>query len=223
MRLSPHHYVDRFVNLCKWPAAASSLLIALPACETLIDTAKLYWRHHTHGLVLLAGMVLFALPWLWRRRLPDMGFWETFEHEMTHILFALLTLHSVRGIQATHDNGGVMTYEGYGNWLVTISPYFFPTVPLLAGLLALALPGSLQYIGIGGMGFALAWHATATLGETHGEQSDLKRVGKWFALAFLPGATLASLGFVLALAIRGENGAAWYAARFSRHFAKMIF
>ncbi|WP_096701309.1 M50 family metallopeptidase [Magnetospirillum sp. 15-1] len=222
MSLPAHFHVDRAVNALKWPAAFGSMLVLMPAFATLVEAVKPFWLNHNRGIAFLAGAALFALPVLLRRRIPSLGFWATFEHEMTHILFALLTLHPVRSIQATDGNGGVMSYSGSGNWLVTISPYFFPTVPLVAGIIAMLLPSSLRPFGIAAVGFSLAWHLAATLRETHPGQTDLQKVGFPFALAFLPGITLLCLGFVLALAYRGAYGPEWFWLRLSSNFAKAL-
>ena len=48
-------------------------------------------------------------------------------HELTHSFFALLTFHKVKHIRVADDNsGGSMGFEGEGNWLIIIAPYFFP-------------------------------------------------------------------------------------------------
>jgi hypothetical protein len=210
---------DRIIALAKWPAAAGSLLILWPCALTLGDAVVLFWRNPYSGLALLAGMTLLLA---WHRRWGTLGFWATFEHEMTHILFALLTLHPVRALQATEGQGGLMSHGGNGNWLVSIAPYFFPTFPLLVGAIVLAFPPSLRLLGVGCIGFALAWHLAATLAETHRGQTDLRRVGLSFAALFLPGPSLFSIGFVLALALRGSHGPAWFWARFSGHLARTM-
>lgn len=47
-------------------------------------------------------------------------------HELTHSFFAVLTFHKVKHIRIEEDNsGGSMGFEGEGNWLIIIAPYFF--------------------------------------------------------------------------------------------------
>lgn len=215
-----HIYIDLMINRGKWAAAAVSVALLVPSVMTLGDVIKLYWRNHILGLALLVGMGLFAVPLFLRRKAPDFGFWATFEHEMTHILFALMTFHPVRSMQATDGDGGIVSYTGNGNWLITISPYFFPTFPLLVGVIALAFPPSLKLLGVGGVGFALAWHLVATFSETHAKQTDLHKVGFLFTVVFLPGISLFCLVVVMAIAHRGSSGPAWFLARFSSNVIK---
>ena len=52
---------------------------------------------------------------------------EVLAHELTHAFFAILTFHKVKGISINPDDtGGAMSFEGEGNWLIIIGPYFFP-------------------------------------------------------------------------------------------------
>jgi hypothetical protein len=213
--------VSRAINLLKWPAAAGSMLVLIPALLTFVDCAMPYWRNKGAGLALLAGMAIFLVPTLIRRRLPVVGFWATFEHEMTHILFALLSFQTVRSLNAT-DSGGEVTHHGEGNWLIVAAPYFFPTVPLLAALLMLALPTSLRMAGFGAVGFTLAWHLAVSLAETHRGQPDLQRLGFVHVLMFLPGASVLCLGFVLALAYKGGSAPLWYWARLVFNLRKIM-
>ena len=55
------------------------------------------------------------------------------------MLAAILTFHKPKGMSIEQDKGGSFTYEGKGNWLITIAPYFFPTFPLIWMLSSLFL------------------------------------------------------------------------------------
>ena len=67
---------------------------------------------------------------------------QTIAHELTHTLFAFLTLHLVKRVRLNPDgSGGSMAFSGQGNWLITLAPYFFP---LFAFLYMLIMPWLLQ-------------------------------------------------------------------------------
>ena len=55
------------------------------------------------------------------------SFFAIMEHELTHMLFAVLTFHKPRGLDVNQDVGGSFSFEGKGNWLIALAPYFFPT------------------------------------------------------------------------------------------------
>ena len=96
-----------------------------------------------------------------------------------------------------------MTDKGKGNWLISLAPYFFPTltVPIVIYLLVVhgATPEWVDTL----LGATMAYHITSTWRETHRGQTDLKKVGFIFAFLFLPAANLAFLGAVLAFAHGG--------------------
>jgi hypothetical protein len=76
-----------------------------------------------------AGFLIFYGLFLRRRS----DFWQTLFHEVTHAFFAVLTFNKITGILATDGNGGEILYRGKSNWVISLSPYFFPihTLPLV--------------------------------------------------------------------------------------------
>lgn len=62
-----------------------------------------------------------------------MIFFENLLHELTHMLFSMLTLKKVSGFYVSATSGAVYTEGSQKSILVTLSPYFFPllTTPLL--------------------------------------------------------------------------------------------
>lgn len=82
----------------------------------------------TFGTVAASVLVFYGI---FLRRRSD--FWQTLFHEITHAFFAVLTLNKITGILATDGRGGEILYRGKSNWLISLSPYFFPihTLPLI--------------------------------------------------------------------------------------------
>lgn len=216
-----HRHADIIINLMKWPSAGLSVLILPPAVTTFYDCIVSLWRLTNVGLAFCVGIAVFALAIGLFPRLRRPGFWATFEHEMTHVLFALLTFHPVGSMQATSENGGWMTYGGRGNWLITISPYFFPTAPLLAACITSLLPGPIRLFGVGVTSMMFCWHIFTTIRETHVQQTDLQDVGFRFAFIFLPGISVLCAGITVALTVRGGVGWDWYWTKLNRQFMKM--
>ena len=135
----------------------------------------------------------------------------TLEHESTHALFAVLTLHRIVGFRASMGRGGEVRFTGRGNWLIAVAPYFFPTVALLLFLLAYLLP----FPGLPWQGFllgvALGYHIVSTARETHRDQTDLKQLGLTFCWLFLPAANLAVVGLLVSFAHAGSDGTSlWF-------------
>ena len=96
-----------------------------------------------------------------------------------------------------------MHFEGGGNWLITIAPYFVPTLSLVVLAVMFFLDGGgPRWLHIG-LGASVSYHATSTWRETHREQTDLKEVGFLFAFLFLPAANILGYGLILAVVVGG--------------------
>ena len=114
--------IDRFITLLKWPLALY-MLISIPAY-----IRSLYYFNFVNikFIVLGAGFILFFIA----RQMADASVKTSMQivaHELTHAFFALLTFHKVKHIRVeADDSGGSMGFEGEGNWLIIIAPYFFP-------------------------------------------------------------------------------------------------
>ena len=201
--------IDTIINLLKWPAAALAALLLPGAAVALIVAVRSTVASPNVGWQLLLGAGVFVALFLLLFRRPTWGrFFSTFEHELTHALFAWATLHPVVGFKATLRDGGEIRFKGKGNWLITASPYFFPTwCVLLAPLLIVAPVDMLPWLRAL-LGAALAYHVCSTIQETHRRQTDLKQLRLLFAVMFLPTANLIAFSLVLAFAIAGIAGCA---------------
>jgi len=200
--------INPLFRLAKWPVAIGSVAL-LPgtalAFKYEIDALREAFVDSQPFVMGVAGyMVVWLL--LLRRTDGNTSFWSTLEHEATHVLFAILSFNRVRSLNASHGQGGFMQYQGRSNWLITISPYFFPTLSGVAILILLALDGDALLVGEGVLGITVAYHVTSTWQEIHRHQTDLQRVGFGFAWCFLPGANLVSFGLIMAMARAGPEG-----------------
>ena len=137
---------------------------------------------------------------------------------MTHALFAWISFVPVYDLW-TSDGSGVTGGRtsvgsvrlGGDNWLIGVSPYFFPTASafLLAATWLLAETPSKTASVL--LGASAAWCVVSTWHETHGGQSDLKTAGKFFSTVFLPGANILSYGLLIASEVGGRSRALEFA------------
>jgi hypothetical protein len=161
--------IDLVLHWLKWPVACFALFL-LPG--TIFASFGLIRRVTGQpGLIwpFISGCVLYALLWrlLFRHRVFG-TLLSTFEHELTHALFALATFHPVTAFRATAYRGGHVSVRGQGNWLITISPYFFPTACVFAGLMSWLVSVDSTVWRSGLMGFAFAYHVVSTKEDTPG-------------------------------------------------------
>jgi hypothetical protein len=199
-------FVDRVFAWIKWPVAILALLL-LPSTTIalLLLAIRIATVPQPMSMFAVGFAVYFAL-WWFVFRYSRFTFFVTLEHELTHSLFAALTLHRVKGLRVTATRGGQMTYVGQGNWLITVAPYFFPTLSLALILAFAAIPINVSGLDDGLVGASFAYHLTSTWRETRPGQSDIKKAGIWFCVAFLPTANMITAGIVLAFAHAGAPG-----------------
>jgi hypothetical protein len=197
---------DALLAWLKWPIAVAAAL-ALPGAARALG--GLLWaeaRHPASVAPLALGLGAWLALWLLllRRRFAG-SFFSTLEHELTHALFALATFHPVVDIGASWSSGGHIRYRGGSNWLIAIAPYFFPTVSIAVALAIAWLPHA-NAAPLGALlGATLGYHLTSTWRELHPGHSDLREVGRLFALLFLPAANLIAYGLLLAGALGGRG------------------
>ena len=160
------------------------------------------------------GMGIYlGLFFIWLRK--HGGFWETFEHELTHALFALLFFQRIEGFKATAGGGGQVQHSGRwgGNFVIALAPYFFPTVTVVPLGLLFLVPPSVQPYVVGAVGFTLMYHILSTLREAHPRQSDLTRHGLFFSYTMIVLLNLICIGLVLTLTFSGTGAASDFLAR----------
>ena len=202
------NYINQFINLIKWPIAIMMLLIVPAAIQAFQRYYVIRNQLNWHNLIYFAiGIAFFAAVrvfFIMRR-----GAAETMEHEMTHVLFALLTLHPVSHMEVKDAGGGSMTFLGKGNWLIALAPYFFPLTAFTMVFFTLAVQQVSGYLPdwiFIGLGAAVCYNLFSFAEQLHPRQTDFKVAGYLFTICFLPGANCLSFGTIFAFVERGFNG-----------------
>lgn len=192
--------INRFIDILKWPLALLAVIILPTLFMELYRVLFFIVTHFKQYLFLFLGLGIYWLAWhVLRGRNWGSTWFATLEHELTHALFATLTLNRVINIRAGWSSGGHIQYKGAGNWLVTVSPYFFPTLALAVVVTACFLGKNFFPSTMLLTGFFLSYHVHSTWRETHGKQTDIQKVGLVFSWMFLPSANL--LGYLLVLTL----------------------
>ena len=196
--------LDKLVELFKWPVALY-MLVSIPA---YIQSLSYFQFMSARFISLGLGFFLFFMA----RGMADASVktrMQIIAHECTHSFFALLTLHKIKHIRVADDNsGGSMGFEGEGNWLIIIAPYFFPLfgffVMLAISFYTRFAPMNLILNGV--MGYFIGYHVDTVSSQIHEKQTDLPKVSYKFCWMFLPGANLWAIGCMLAFNSRGWDG-----------------
>lgn len=189
--------MNGMVNALRLPVAGLMLLMLPVAILAVARIGQAALGRPGPWLPMAGGVLVFLAVWLlYMRRRGGVSWLYTLEHEATHAIFAVLTFNRVTSLHAGQGNGS-LSYQGAGNWLVSLAPYFFPTfcVPALLALQVAVAPARPWLLAL--LGFSLALHVHSSWVETHPRQSDLIKHGRWASLCILPGAWL--LGIVATL------------------------
>lgn len=200
--------MDKLINMLKWPVALW-LFFSLPAFLKSIDYFRFAdWKY----LALFAGFFCFFIARSFMDASAKTGM-EVLAHELTHAFFALLTFHKVKGININpDDSGGTMSFEGEGNWLIVIAPYFFPLFGLIAmiviSIYTTFAPMNLIINGV--IGFFIGYHLDTVGSQIHEKQTDLPKVGYYFCAVFLLPANLWMIGSMMAFNSKGWQGVMTY-------------
>jgi hypothetical protein len=194
-------WLDRVLGWLKWPVALAGVLLLPGLAVALARVVEVIAGDPAPSYPFLAGLGGYLLVHLLVLRRRTLGtFLVTFEHEITHAIFAWLTFHRVVGFRASLRGGGHVRYLGRGNWLISIAPYFVPTLSLLALAVIYFLPERHLAIGSAALGATVSYHLVSTWAETHRNQTDLREVGFLFSALFLIPANAFVLIVVLAAA-----------------------
>lgn len=195
--------LDSLINLLKWPTGLLSLCCLVPATMELSNIFTLGLNNLDALGAILSGIIFYIIASRILVGKKRQGWFSTLEHELTHALFALITFHPVTGIKTTDTQGGVIHFTGGNNWLIMVSPYFFPTFSFLCILLFWLLEIENNFTANAILGCTMAYHLISTKHELHKEQTDLQETGFLFSWIFLPGANIISYGMLLSFSFGG--------------------
>ena len=199
------------IEKLKWPVAVLMVLVAVPALYADIYALEKLTNMDVilqFFLPFIATAVLFLF-------IPALAgsFFAIMEHELTHMLFAVLTFHKPRGLDVNQDVGGSFSFEGKGNWMIALAPYFFPTFWFVLVLLMpvyVSFTGKLPDFYVPMLGIFLGYNFIVSCLSIHPKQTDFKVAGYIFTICFLPGILFLKYGIVFCYSIKGLAGVEAY-------------
>jgi hypothetical protein len=166
----------------------------------------------------LAATILLLGRWRWFR---------TLLHETAHTLVAWAFFRRVLGFRVTMRKGGSVTFErgfggAFGDLLITLAPYYLPTLCLPFLVWALFAPEHLLIWARSGFGFALAFHLWGNLldlrnnwgggafrapGSSRPTRSDISQAGRITSVLTVTLLLVAEIGLMAAILLHGGKGA----------------
>ncbi|MBU1221031.1 M50 family metallopeptidase [Myxococcota bacterium] len=211
--------IDTGFAFMKWPVGAAAGLLMIPALWAFgASVIKMIQRP---GVSIPFGIGFGGYFVLWKLFFRSRSFgsvFSTFEHELTHALFAWLTLHRVTNLRVTWSSGGSVSFTPPGNWLIYLAPYFFPTITFM--LLPFTLSGA-SSVFIAAVGVSASYHMTSTWIETHFSQTDIQQTGFLFSFLFLPTANFICYGVIISVLMEKGHGFGAYFSQLSYYASRV--
>ncbi|MBT6433519.1 MAG: hypothetical protein HOK28_10530 [Deltaproteobacteria bacterium] len=195
-----------FLGLVKWPLAFLMIYLLPDSILEMLELLEKSELESDQVAPFIYGFLGYFAAWFVLFKRYFMGSWlSTLEHELTHGLFAVITFHKITELKTSYLSGGHIRYTGGGNWLITIAPYFFPTLSfLIMGILSIVGTAETPWLNLA-LGVSVAYHLTSTWHETHLGQTDIKEVGYLYSFLFLPAANIISYIAILAFVLGGPG------------------
>ncbi|MDD4848265.1 MAG: hypothetical protein PHR53_05835 [Bacteroidales bacterium] len=145
-------------------------------------------------------------PWFWGAFvgtmlllaffLPQSSYISILKHELVHNLFALLTFKKPQGIHVDSGKGGEFSFSGSSNPFIVLSPYFFPLITAFLLLIFLLGLKNMKLFFLF-FGVAAAFDMMTAIKDTHWQQPDLKKYGRFFSLLFVATFWIFNWGFIV--------------------------
>lgn len=199
--------INLFLALIKWPLALLMVLLIVPSWMTIEAMISARFTDYLMMWFVLP-LLIMTVTWLFVPALSG-TFLAIMEHELTHMIFAILTGHKPVDLEVKQNKGGHFSFVGKGNWLIALAPYFFPTfavVVMLSSLIYQVMDRPLPDVYWAVFGAMTGYHLASTILEIHPAQTDFKSAGYIFTILFLPGMNLIMYGLLIAYACMGWAG-----------------
>ena len=164
--------------------------------DSLSSTLRMFF------IALSSSLALYAV---WLRRSSILSFWMAFDHELAHLLAAVVSLHKVRSFSVSDaGRGGVVTDRR--TFMIEQAPYV-ATVPMIV-LLVIVLasdPAPTWWLAII-LGTSLAYHFTSVVQAFWYDRADMIGFRVVFHAAWTVAAMVLWAGIAIAAADKGGSG-----------------
>lgn len=158
-----------YLNDMKFTVGIIALFILPGSALAFWEGIQMVYANNDLLKYFLIGIVTGSL--LYFMLIRRWTYFLTFEHEFTHAFMSILFFRKIEKFVVTKKDGGVVYHSGgfggeFGNIMITMAPYFFPTFTVITLLFQPLVPPEYfpYYLII--VGITFAYHHLSTLRET---------------------------------------------------------
>ena len=155
----------------------------------------------------LAGFTLSALVVI--KFQDKITFYSTFEHELTHNIWALLFLKKPSGFHVNSDGSGLFEYypgSKFSRIFILLAPYFFPTACFLWLPFLIICKEEYYNFYFAMMGIFLGYHFIDTFLEAKPYQTDISTNGLVYSYSVLILLYIVFNGIIFSTLYNGFDG-----------------
>jgi len=231
----------------KTAAVIFSILFSVGLLLTFLKGLPGFVQNPKPLVPFLAGLAFWF--WIWHAylRKSPRTMWHTWEHELTHALFCILTFTKVtafhadeksympEGCKSTTKFAGHISHErvpGLRGVLITLAPYFFPTFTIILLLVWLGAKDSFQPIYEVLIGITFGYYlvnrykdicrAKETAEKDKERVHDFQIHGVPFSLSFTVFACLVTMPSVMIVLHQGWGAAGGYCVSGGRFWFDLL-
>jgi hypothetical protein len=181
--------------------------IGLSCCFNLWSLLISIYNTLDTNFYFIAGSIFSVVVMLLFKK--KLNFFTTFEHELTHNIWAVLFFRKPMGFHVRKDGSGLFEYESgsrLSNVFISLSPYFFPTACFLWLPFYVLCKEQFYWFYFLFMGVFFGYHIVSTLQETKLYQTDITSNGIIYSFLLLFPLNVIFNGIILAHLHHGFKG-----------------
>ena len=185
-----------------------SLLLIIPFGYSFFNEIGMFNIDISRNYMFLLGTILFIiLQFIFSNKLQ---YFSTFEHELTHNIWALFFFKKPRGFHVNTDGYGLFEWSGSTGLIskvfILLSPYFFPTITMFLIILSLIIKDEFISIYFLVIGLSFGYHIVSSIKEIHLGQTDITENGYFTSFNIIILMNLIMNGLVISFINNGLKG-----------------
>lgn len=185
--------IKNFIGLLAIPLVSSAVF-------SLYKVGEEFFKIGKNSLYLSIGIVTYILLRVGISKLGSsmMEFIEVFYHELIHTVCSVMCLKGIKSFFASDAKGGEIQ-TSKSNFIIDLSPYFFPLVAVIFSLIKTIVVGKYYGYLILCAGIGIGLHLSSVFHDLKVEQSDIDKNGAIFSFVIIFFLNMIFLGIIFSL------------------------
>jgi len=159
------------------------IFIVLLTIIMSFNISIIFPKHYIDTLIYIILFLSYSILYIFFFR-KKLSFVEVFIHEFTHLIFAIFTFKHIKGFFVERESG-YLSYKGSNDFLISLSPYFFPIVLVFVLILSFSFDKEnliiIKYIVV----VLYASFLLKTIMNWSFNDPDIKNPGKFYSFIFV--------------------------------------